>query len=381
MKIKPKHTASDLTIFTEMTMLANKHNAINLAQGFPDYEIDSPLKKLLCKATENNFNQYAPLSGNPKLLQKIIEFNQNRKKPIHFELSQVTITPGATYGIYTALTAIVQPNDEVIIIEPAYDSYLPSVEMSGGVPVFVAYKENYEVDWEELRTKISEKTKAIIVNSPHNPSGKVWTAEEWEKLWQLIKETDILVISDEVYDLLTFDNTQFVSAYHHPKIAERCFVIYSFGKMFHITGWKIGYVVAPVELTKAFRRIHQYLTFCVNAPAQEALAAYFDYFDAENNLKMMQQKKDFFISEIKDLPFSIDFSTKGSYFQVLGYEKISSLRDKEFSYWLTENYKVATIPVSAFFHDGRNTDSVRFCFAKKEETILEAVKNLKKIGG
>ena len=379
MNLKPKHSASEITIFTEMTALAMKNNAINLSQGFPDYEVDEKLKKLLGKATENNFNQYAPLSGNPLLINNLIEFNKKRKNPIAFSSSEITIIPGATYGIFTALSAILQPKDEVIILEPAYDSYQPAIEMNGGIPVFVSLDEHFNVDWNLLKSKISEKTKAIIVNSPHNPSGKIWKKQDWENLWNLIKNTEIIVISDEVYDLIHFDNTEFSSAMHHPEIRKRCFAIYSFGKMFHITGWKVGYILGNENFTKAFRRVHQYLTFSVNSPAQQALAEYLEIFDVEKNREMLQQKRDFFLSEIRNLPFTLKQISEGSYFQVLGYEKISDLSDKEFAYWLTENHKVATIPLSAFFHDGKNTNTIRFCFTKKEETIIEAVRNLKNL--
>jgi len=377
MKLTPKHSASDITIFSEMTALAIKNNAINLAQGFPDYEVDPILKKLLGKATEQNFNQYAPLAGNPLLIGNLIEFN--KKRNIDFSSSEITIVPGATYGIYTTLSAILQQNDEVIIIEPAYDSYQPAVEMNGGIPVFVALNDHFEMEWNVLKSKISDKTKAIIINSPHNPTGKIWKKEDWDNLWEIIKNTEIIVISDEVYDLIHFDDTKFTSALHHPEISKRCFSIFSFGKMFHITGWKVGYVVANENFTAAFRRIHQYLTFSVNSPSQQALAEYLEVFDVDKNREMMQQKRDFFLSEIKDLPFTVKNISKGSYFQVLGYEKISDLDEKAFAYWLTENYKVATIPLSAFYHDRKNASSIRFCFSKKEETILEAVKNLKNL--
>lgn len=379
MKLKNKHTAADVTIFTEMSALALKNNAINLSQGFPDDEIDEKLKKLLAKATNENFNQYAPMSGNTLLINNLIEFNSKRDFPIQITPKEMVITPGATYGIYTAISAAIEPGDEVIIIEPAYDSYQPSVEMNGGVPVFVSMKEHFNVDWNELKSKISEKTKAIIVNSPQNPTGKVWTREEWNQLWEIIKDTEIFVISDEVYDLIHFDDTEFYSALHHPEIRKRCFAVFSFGKMFHITGWKIGYVVACEELMQAFKRIHQYITFCVNAPGQQALAEYLEVFDVKKNREMMQQKRDFFLSEIRDLPFTVTDVSKGSYFQVVGYEKISDKGDKDFAVWLTENYKVATIPLSAFYHDRKDIKQIRFCFSKKEETILNAVRNLQNL--
>lgn len=375
--IKRKHSGKDLTIFSEMTALAQQNNAVNLSQGFPDYEIDDRLKKLLAEGTEKNFNQYAPSSGLPVLVENLITFNQNRKLPISLVKENITISPGATYAIYTALAAIISFGDEVIVLEPSYDSYVPAIEMNGGLPVFVSLKNDFEVDFDMLKNAISEKTKAIIVNSPHNPSGKIWKKSDWDQLASIIDATEIIVISDEVYDILTYDENEFCSAFHHPKLRERCFSIFSFGKMFHITGWKVGYILASEELTLAYRRVHQYLSFSVNSPSQYALAKYLEIFDAEENQKNMQQKRDFFLHEFKNLPFSLKEKAEAGYFQVLGYEKISNISDKEFAIWLTEQAKVATIPLSAFYHEETNTGMIRFCFAKKEETIADAASNIK----
>lgn len=378
MNITQKHSGSDITIFSEMTALSIKHNAINLAQGFPDYEIDERLKRLLAEATDSNFNQYAPLAGNPLLLENLAEFNRKRRNQINVHPSEITITAGATYGIYCALATLLQPGDEVIVLEPCYDSYVPSIETNGGKPVFVRLDENFNPDFEAIKNAVTKKTRAIIVNSPHNPIGKIWSAEDWENLWQIIKDTNIIVISDEVYDLLCYDDKPFVSAFHHPKLRDRSYSIFSFGKMFHITGWKIGYILANEELTKAYRRIHQYLCFSVNSTAQYALAKYLEVFDERANQRMMQQKRDFFLNEFKDLPFTIAGKTEGSYFQTVSYENISDLGDKDFSVWLTKEKKVSVIPVSAFYHNQRNTGKVRFCFAKKEETIKEAAELLRR---
>lgn len=375
--IKRKHSGKDLTIFSEMTALAQRNNAVNLSQGFPDYEIDDRLKKLLAEGTEKNFNQYAPSSGLPVLVENLITFNQNRKLPISLVKENITISPGATYAIYTALAAIVNFGDEVIVLEPSYDSYVPAIEMNGGLPVFVSLKNDFEVDFDMLKNAISEKTKAIIINSPHNPSGKIWKKYDWDQLASIIDSTEIIVISDEVYDILTYDENEFYSAFHHPKLRERCFSIFSFGKMFHITGWKVGYILASEELTLAYRRVHQYLSFSVNSPSQYALAKYLEIFDAEENQKNMQQKRDFFLHEFKNLPFSLKEKAEAGYFQVLGYENISNISDKEFAIWLTEQAKVATIPLSAFYHDETNTGMIRFCFAKKEETIADASSKIK----
>ena len=375
--IKRKHSGKDLTIFSEMTALAQQNNAVNLSQGFPDYEVDDRLKKLLAEGTEKNFNQYAPMSGLPLLVENLITFNQTRKIPISLFKENITISPGATYAIYTALAAIVNFGDEVIVLEPSYDSYVPAIEMNGGLPVFVSLKNDFEIDFDTLKNAISEKTKAIIVNSPHNPSGRIWKKSDWDQLASIIDSTEIIVISDEVYDILTYDENEFCSAFHHPKLRERCFSIFSFGKMFHITGWKVGYILASEELTLAYRRVHQYLSFSVNSPSQYALAKYLEIFDAEDNRKIMQQKRDFFLNEFKNLPFSLKEKAEAGYFQVLGYENISNISDKEFAIWLTEQAKVATIPLSAFYHKETNTGMIRFCFAKKEETIADAASKIK----
>ena len=375
MLLPKKHSGSDFTIFSEMTALAQKHDAVNLSQGFPDYEIDERLKKFLAEGTEKNFNQYAPMSGNPLLIENLMEFNQRRK--IEVSKENITVSPGATYGIYTALASVISFGDEVIVLEPNYDSYVPAIEMNGGKPVFVSLNENFEVSFDALQKAITEKTKAIMINSPHNPSGKIWTKNDWEKLSRILENTEIILISDEVYDVLTYDDQEFFSAFHHPKLREQCFSIFSFGKMFHLTGWKVGYVLASEELSLAYRRVHQYLSFSVNAPAQYALAKYLEVFDVKENIKTMQNKRDFFLHQIQDLPFTLNEKAEAGYFQILDFSNISDLSDKDFAIWLTEKAKVATIPVSAFYHDQKNTGKVRFCFAKKEETILKAVENLK----
>ena len=375
MLLPKKHSGSDFTIFSEMTALAQKHDAVNLSQGFPDYEIDERLKKFLAEGTEKNFNQYAPMSGNPLLIENLMEFNQRRK--IEVSKENITVSPGATYAIFTALASVISFGDEVIVLEPNYDSYVPAIEMNGGKPVFVSLNENFEVSFDALQKAITEKTKAIMINSPHNPSGKIWTKNDWEKLSQILENTEIILISDEVYDVLTYDDQEFFSAFHHPKLRERCFSIFSFGKMFHLTGWKVGYVLASEELSLAYRRVHQYLSFSVNAPAQYALAKYLEVFDVKENIKTRQNKRDFFLHQIQDLPFTLTEKAEAGYFQILDFSNISDLSDKDFAIWLTEKAKVATIPVSAFYHDQKNTGKVRFCFAKKEETILKAVESLK----
>lgn len=376
MKLPKKHHGAETTIFAKMTALALQENAANLSQGFPDDEIHPHLKKLLAEATANNYNQYAPMNGLPMLVETLIDFNQKRN--ISVSKDELTIIPGATYGIYTAIASIIEYGDEVIVLEPSYDSYVPAIETNGGKPVFVSLNEHFEADFEAIKKTITEKTKAIIINSPHNPTGKIWKKADFEQLYHMIKDTEIMVISDEVYDLITFDENKFYSICHHPELKNRSFAIFSFGKMFHITGWKVGYILAPEELTKAFRSVHQYLCFSVNTPAQYALAKHLENFEVNANALYLQQKRDFFLSEMKDLPFNFTEKTEGSYFQLAKYNQISDLGDLEFSIWLTKECKVATIPLSAFYQDQRNSGFVRFCFAKKEETVLKAVENLKR---
>ena len=376
MKLPKKHHGAETTIFAKMTALALQENAANLSQGFPDDEIHPNLKKLLAEATANNYNQYAPMNGLPMLVETLIDFNQKRN--ISVSKDELTVVPGATYGIYTAIASIIEYGDEVIVLKPSYDSYVPAIETNGGKPVFVNLNKQFEADFEAIKKAITEKTKAIIINSPHNPTGKIWKKADFEQLYQMIKDTEIMVISDEVYDLITFDENKFYSICHHPELKNRSFAIFSFGKMFHITGWKVGYILAPEELTKAFRSVHQYLCFSVNTPAQYALAKHLEHFEVNANTLYLQQKRDFFLSEMKDLPFNFTEKTEGSYFQLAKYKQISDLGDLEFSIWLTKECKVATIPLSAFYQDQRNTGFVRFCFAKKEETVLKAVENLKR---
>ncbi|MFC6267558.1 methionine aminotransferase [Frigoriflavimonas asaccharolytica] len=380
MKLSKKHSGRDLTIFSEMSALANKHHAVNLAQGFPDNEIDIRLKNFLAQATLENHNQYTPLQGDPLLVENLSIFNKNRKLPILIDKENITIIPGATYGIYCALKTIIDFGDEVIVFEPCYDSYVPSIEMNGGIPVFVQLDNDFELNWDHFENAITEKTKAVIVNSPHNPTGKVWTKESLEKLYSYIKDKDIIVISDEVYDLLIYDDLELMSVFHHPELRKRSICIYSFGKMFHATGWKIGYIFAEEELSMAFRQVHQYMTFCVNSPSQRALAKYLEVFDVVENKRIMQNKRDLFFDLMQETPFIINEKANGSYFQLGKFTNIKpKMTDKEFAIWLTVEKKVALIPTSAFFHNEKNTGTVRFCFAKKEETIIKAVENLRNL--
>jgi methionine aminotransferase len=377
--IKPKFPSTGTTIFTVMSALAHEHKAINLSQGFPDFPIDEKLGNLVAEAIGNGFNQYAPMPGLPALREavarKILHF---QKVSVHPD-TEITITPGATYAIYTAFTTILQPGDEVIVLEPAYDSYIPNIYANGAIPVSVPLNSNdFSVDWEKIFNAVTPKTRAIIINNPHNPCGGTWQEEDFRQLIQLTEQHNLYVLADEVYEHLAFDNKEHISVLRFPELRARSFVIYSFGKAFHSTGWKMGYCVAPPEMMKAFRQLHQYLAFSVNTPMQQAIAVYLeDLTQLESTTRLLQGKRDFFLKQMKDTKFTWTKPAQGSYFQVMNYEKISDLPDKEFAVWLTKHHGVATIPLSSFYREDPELNLVRFCFAKKEETLLAAIDQLR----
>ncbi|RYE26394.1 MAG: aminotransferase class I/II-fold pyridoxal phosphate-dependent enzyme [Sphingobacteriales bacterium] len=378
MQLPRKHSAEGTTIFTVMSGLAQQYNAINLSQGFPDFLIDEQLGSLLQEATSNGFNQYAPMPGLPMLREAIAaDFAKRYKVAINAD-TEITITPGATYAIYTAFTAILQAGDEVIVLEPAYDSYIPNIETNGAKAIVVSLTApTFEVDWNKVQAAITNKTRAIIVNTPHNPTGAVWTKEDWDKLADLVRGTDIIILSDEVYEQLIFDGKEHYSVLQHAELKERSFALYSFGKVFHNTGWKIGYCIAPPAFTQAFRKIHQFLCFSVNTPAQYALGKYLLQPELPNVTQLLQGKRDFFLQHLQHTPFTIYQPAAGSYFQTVSYAAISNMPDIEFAQWLTKEYGVATIPISAFYSNKKDDKLIRFCFAKKEETLTAAFERMK----
>lgn len=377
MKLPQKHSAKGTTIFTVMSALAAEHRAINLSQGFPDFPVDEHLGVLLGEAVQAGYNQYAPMPGLPMLREAIVNDIEKRYGVSVDADTEVTVTPGATYGIYTAFTAILQAGDEVIVLEPAYDSYIPNIETNGAkaVPVPLTAP-TYEVDWNKVKAAVTDKTKAIIINTPHNPTGAVWSKEDWDALADVVRDTDIIILSDEVYEQIVFDGHAHHSVLHHEELRQRSFAIYSFGKVYHNTGWKMGFVVAPPELTKAFRSIHQFLCFSVNTPAQYALAQYLSQPVLPDVSAMLQEKRDYFLELLKGTGFTVHQPAGGSYFQTVGYSNISDMPDTEFTQWLTKEYGVATIPISAFHSDKRDDKIIRFCFAKKEETLKAAIERL-----
>ena len=369
------------TIFTVMSNMAKEYDAINLSQGFPDFPISPLLVDYVSKAMQDGYNQYAPMIGLPELRNALAQKVKNLYQTNINADNEITITPGGTYAIYAAFTTILQAGDEVIILEPAYDSYIPNVETNGAKAICIPLRyPDYSVDWNLVKDAINAKTKAIIINSPHNPTGYVWTKTDMQQLDELTRDTNIFIISDEVYEHITFDGAAHESVLKYPSLYARSFVIFSFGKVFHTTGWKMGYCIASPALTTEFRKIHQFLCFTCNTPMQVALANYLAHEDAYLSLpNFFEKKRDLFLSLLADLPFTIHQKAKGSYFQLVSYEKINDMPDMEFATWLTIEKGVAAIPVSAFNHNKKDDKLIRFCFAKKDETLIAACERMKSL--
>lgn len=368
------------TIFTVMSALATEYKAVNLGQGFPDYPMPEALTALVNKAMQDGYNQYAPMPGWMPLRESIAEKIKFLYNTTVNPDTEITITPGGTYAIYTALTTVLQPGDEVIVFEPAYDSYMPNIEVNGAVPVLIDLQfPGYRIDWEAVRKKITPRTRMIMLNTPHNPTGAVLSEEDMQQLTALVKDTNILILSDEVYEHLIFDQVPHQSILRYPELLQRSFVCFSFGKVYHCTGWKLGYCVAPAGFTKEFRKVHQFNCFSCHTPAQVALANFLK--DRASYLQLspeMQQKRDYFGQLMKETRFT-PLPSYGSYFQCYKYDRISEESDKDFSIRITKEYGIATIPVSAFYQSGKDNKVIRFCFAKKQSTLEQAVERLRKI--
>lgn len=365
------------TIFTVMSALAARHHAINLGQGFPDFPMNEALVSLVHKAMTDGHNQYVHMCGLPLLRERLSEkVNESYGASVDPE-TEITVTPGGTYAIYTALTTILQPGDEVILFEPAYDSYIPNIEINGAIPVTVPLQfPGYTIDWDAVREKINPKTKAIIINSPHNPSGSVLTETDILQLRAVTKDTGIFIISDEVYEHLIFDGKEHLSMLRYPDLFERSFVCFSFGKVYHCTGWKMGYCMAPAPLMKEFRKVHQFNCFTCNSPVQYALAEFLQQKDEYRSLGgFLQQKRDYFQQIMQSTAF-VPLPSFGSYFQLYSYAPISDESEYDFAVRLTQEAGVATIPVSAFYKKPVDNKVIRFCFAKKESTLDLAVDKL-----
>lgn len=361
------------TIFTVMSKMATDYNALNLSQGFPNFESDPILTEAVAKAMKDGVNQYAPMPGDLGLRVQIsVKVDTLYGKKYHSD-SEITITAGATQAIFTAIAATINKGDEVLIFTPAYDCYQPTIELFGGITKQIQLRPpNYCPNWEEVRQKISLKTKMIIVNSPHNPSGAIFSEDDMLQLQAIAEKNNLLVISDEVYEHIIFDQEKHQSAARFEALSQRCFITASFGKTFHNTGWKMGYCLAPQHLMEEFRKVHQYNVFCVNHPIQKGLATYLE--NPEHYLKLphfFEEKRDYFLQLIKDSRFKFT-PTKGTYFQLLNYSDITSESDVIFAERLTKEYKLATIPTSVFNKGKEDFKQLRICFAKTTETLEKA---------
>lgn len=373
MKITDKLSQFGTTIFTTMSALAQKYNAINLSQGFPDFMPDEKLLSIAQKYLSSPFQQYAPMPGTIELRQIVSEIIENCYNRTINPETEITITAGATQGIYTAISAFVSIDDEVIIFEPAYDCYAPAIITNGGIPVYCELKyPDFKIDWNEVRDKITSKTKMIIINSPHNPTGSIIDKDDIEALIEITKNTNIIILSDEVYEHIIFDEKIHQSVLRYDELFHRSIMVSSFGKTIHTTGWKIGYVAAPQNLMNVFRKVHQYLVFAVNHPLQKAIAEYLSEPNHYLNLKYFyKNKRDTFIELIKQSKFKM-LPSKGTYFILLDYSEISKKSDTEMAVFLTEKYKITSVPMSVFYHNAKDHHLLRFCFAKKKETLEKA---------
>lgn len=368
------------TIFTVMSKLAADHQAINLSQGFPDYGTDEKLIAAINQAMKDGFNQYAPMAGYLPLREQIAEKIEHFYNAKYDPETEITITAGGTQAIFTAINTFITAGDEVIIFEPAYDCYAPTIKLLGGlVKPFELQAPDYKIDWEMVKKLFSANTKMIIINSPHNPTGSILRKEDIEALIKLTKDTDILIISDEVYEHIIFDGEQHQSVALYPELVERSFVVASFGKLLHTTGWKMGYCLAPAKLMAEFRKVHQFNVFSVNAPMQVGIANYLKSSNIYLEIPIFfQQKRDFFQQLLKQTKFDL-LPCKGSYFQCVSYSNISDEKDTEFAKKLVVDFGVATIPVSAFYTKNIDHKVLRFCFAKENSTLEKAVEKLTKL--
>jgi methionine aminotransferase len=368
------------SIFSVMSSMAQAHNAINLAQGFPDFDCAPDLKNLVSKAMEMGHNQYAPMPGLMKLREQIALKTEDLYSAVYNPETEITIVPGATLGIYAAINALVKENDEVIVIEPAYDSYIPSIELAGGKAIVYEMQfPEYKIDWDQIRKLISIRTRMIIINSPHNPSGSILSSEDLRKLEKLITNTDALILSDEVYEHIIFDGIEHQSVARYPKLAQRSIIVSSFGKTYHTTGWKMGYLLAPENIMAQIRKAYQFMAFAANTPIQYAYAEILQNKDLYLGLgSFYQEKRDLFRKGLKSSKFKM-IDCNGSYFQSVTYEKISELSDVEMANYLCKEIGVASIPVSAFYMRKTDHKVLRFCFAKSNETLNKALDILCKL--
>ncbi|MBU6487171.1 MAG: pyridoxal phosphate-dependent aminotransferase [Burkholderiales bacterium] len=368
------------TIFTVMSALAAERGAVNLGQGFPDFDCDPRIVESVSQAMRDGHNQYPPMAGVAPLREAIARKIEAIHGRAYDPQAEITVTAGATQALLTTILATVHPGDEVVVLEPTYDSYVPSIELAGGKPVFVTLDApDYAIDFDRLASAITPRTRLLLINTPHNPSGTVWHAADMRRLEEIVRATNVLILADEVYEHMVYDGAPHESVARYPELARRSFVVSSFGKTFHVTGWKVGYVAAPAALTAEFRKVHQFNVFTVNTPMQVGLANYLSdpapYLDLP---AFYQNKRDFFRAGLAGTRFKL-LPCEGTYFQCVDYSAISDLPEAEFSKWLTSEIGVAAIPVSAFYHEARESGVVRFCFAKREATLATALERLTRL--
>ncbi|MCE2893288.1 MAG: methionine aminotransferase [Flammeovirgaceae bacterium] len=380
MNVKSRLPEVGTSIFSVMSKMALEHKAINLSQGFPDFPVSEKLIELIHQNMKDGHNQYAPMPGVPSLRKVIAEvITATYQRPTDFE-TEVTVTAGGTEAIFSTIAALIGSGDEVILFDPAYDCYDPAIRLNGGIPIHINLKQpHFAIDWQEVQDKITPDTKMIMVNTPHNPSGAVLNEHDMLALQEIALKHDLIVLSDEVYERIIFDDTSHQSVLKYPDLAKRSIAVFSFGKTFHATGWKVGYTVASEELNREIRKTHQFITFSVNTPIQFALAEYLK--ESKNYMylgKFYQQKRDFFLNQIKGSSLK-PLPCFGSYFQLLSYEGVSTKSEMEMAAWMTKEKKLTPIPVSAFYKDGSDQKLLRFCFAKSDTTLESAGKILRMI--
>ena len=368
------------TIFTVMSALAAQKNAVNLGQGFPDFDCDPKLVDAVTTAMQQGLNQYPPMAGVAPLRQAIVTKIADLYGHSYDANSEITVTAGATQAIVTAILAVVHAGDEVIVLEPCYDSYVPNIELAGGIAVRVPLTPgSFRPDFDKIAAALTSRTRALVINSPHNPSGTVWSADEMRKLQELLAPSNVILISDEVYEHMVFDGQQHQSAARWPGLAARAFIVSSFGKTYHVTGWKVGYVAAPESLSAEFRKVHQFNVFTVNTPVQYGLASYMaDPTPYRQLPAYYQRKRDLFRTGLERTKFRL-LPGEGTYFQCVNIADVSDLSETEFCKWLTSEIGVAAIPMSAFYGNGFDQRVVRFCFAKKDETLHTALDRLARL--
>lgn len=375
--IKPKDPNTKTSIFAIMSSMAKEYNAINLSQGFPDIEVSKTLISLVNKYMNEGHNQYAPMPGILNLREQISKKVQKQYSKVYDPETEITVTAGGTQALHSAITTVVGDGDEVIIFEPAYDSYAPVVRMNGGRPVFIKLKQpNYDIDWDEVNKVVNSSTRLIIINTPHNPTGKIFSEDDIKNLKKIVSGTKILILSDEVYEHIIFDNNKHFSLALYPELADRSIIVFSFGKMYHTTGWKVGYCLAPQKIMNEIRKVHQFTVFAVNTPIQFALAEFLNYEEEYTKLnKIFESKRDYFNNLLKNIGFEM-MPASGTYFQTVNFNGLTDESDFKLAERLTKKFGVAAIPMSSFYHNEENTKSLRFCFAKSEEILKSAADKL-----